>query len=334
MSRRYPDGPRINLFLAIIGQMLPRFFPFDPLEFNLSNARNYGDVAYYHVGPLKVYQLNHPDLARQILVGQPEKFHKPRLVKRAFRRFAGNGLLTSDGALWRQQRKLIQPAFQHKHVAHYAEVMVEHALRMVDGFEDGQVREINAEMMTLTLGVVVKSLFGTDITGEAEGLGALMTAVLDAANQRLNSAWQVPEWLPTRRNLVEKRALAKLDGVIQDLIRARRAAGDTTRDLLSILLTAVDEDSGARMSDRQLRDEMMTLFLAGHETTANALTWTWYLLSQYPEVEATLHDELRQVLGHRAPAVARPAESALHRDGGARVHAPLPTCSRLHTRAN
>jgi cytochrome P450 len=304
MSRRYPDGPKINLVLAIIGQMLPRLFPFDPLEFNLNNARNYGDVAYYHVGPLKVYQLNHPDLARQILVGQPDKFHKPRLVKRAFRAFAGNGLLTSDGALWRQQRKLIQPAFQHKHVAHYAEVMVEHALRMVDGFEDGQVREINAEMMTLTLGVVVKSLFGTDITGEAEGLGALMTAVLDAANQRLNSAWQVPEWLPTRRNLVEKRALAKLDGVIQDLIRARRAAGDTTRDLLSILLTAVDEDSGARMSDRQLRDEMMTLFLAGHETTANALTWTWYLLSQYPEVEATLHDELRRVLGHRAPAVA------------------------------
>src|SRR5712692_4249081 len=157
MKREYPDGPRINLLLAIIGQMLPKIFPFDPLGFGLSVARQFGDIAYYHVGPLHVYQLNHPDLARQILVEQPEKFVKPRLIKRAFRPFAGEGLLTSDGALWKQQRKLMQPAFHHSQLAMYGAVMVAHALHMIDSFEDGKVLEISAEMPKLTLGIVVKS---------------------------------------------------------------------------------------------------------------------------------------------------------------------------------
>jgi cytochrome P450 len=304
MKRRYPDGPRINLLLAIIGQMLPRFFPFDPLAFGLNNARQFGDIAYYHVGPLQVYQLNHPDLARQILVEQPEKFHKSRLIKRAFRPFAGEGLFTSDGALWRQQRKLMQPAFHHRQLAAYGDVMVAHALNMVESFGDGQVREINAEMVKLTLSVVVKSLFGADFTREAEDVGRLMLAVLDAANQRVNSAFSLPSWVPTRRNLRERRALAKLDAMLHTLIQTRRTSGESRDDLLSVLLAAVDEDSGARMSDRQLRDEMMTLFLAGHETTANALTWTWYLLSQHPEVEARLLEELHRTLRGRAPAAA------------------------------
>jgi cytochrome P450 len=128
--------------------------------------------------------------------------------------------------------------------------------------------------------------------------------VLDATNQRINSAFQVPSWIPTRRNLREKRALAQLDALIQELIRARRASEQDAEDLLSILLMAVDEESGARMSDRQLRDEMMTLFLAGHETTANALTWTWYLLSKHAEVEARLLEELQRVLAGRPPTVA------------------------------
>jgi cytochrome P450 len=303
MKRKYPAGPKINFVAAIIAQMLPKLFPFDPLAFN-SSLVEFGDVAYYHVGPLKVYQLNHPDLVRQILIEQPDKFHKPTFVKRAFRPFAGNGLLTSDGALWKQQRKLIQPAFHHKHLAAYGDVMVAHALRAADSFEQGQVREISSEMTTLTLGIVVESLFGADVTHQTHGIGELMTAVLDASNQRINSAIQVPEWIPTRRNMREKRALARLDGILQQLIWTRRASGEARGNLLSMLLMAVDEDSGARMSDRQLRDEMMTLFLAGHETTANALTWTWYLLSRHPHVEARLVDELQRVLAGRAPTAA------------------------------
>ena len=299
-----PPGPHINLPLALAAQMLPRLLPFDPLAFGLDIAREYGDIVYYHVGPLHVYQLTHPDLARQVLVEQPEKFHKAQLIKRAFRPFAGEGLLTSDGALWRQQRRLMQPAFHPAQLTTYGAAMVEHALRMVEAVEDGRVLEINEAMARLTLGIVVKCLFGADFMREAEKVSRLMVEVLDAANRRLNSVLLVPSWVPTWRNLREKRALATLDGMIQALITARRTSDRKPDDLLSVLLAAVDEDSGAGMSDRQLRDEMMTLFLAGHETTAAALTWTWYLLSQHPAVEARLVGELQQVLGGRAPTVA------------------------------
>ena len=306
MKQEYPDGPRINLPLAIIGQVLPAFFKFDPLAFGMGMARKYGDIAYYHLGPLRVYQLNHPDLVRQILVEQPEKFHKPRLVKRAFRPFAGNGLLTSDGELWKQQRKLIQPAFHHRQLAAYGDVMVAHTLRMVESFANGEVREIGAEMTKLTLDVVVGSLFGSELPPEAREIGGSMSAVMDAANYRLNRPVHIPSWVPTRRNLREKRVLAGLDSMLRTLVLARRASSDCNpggrEDLLSVLLAAVDEDSGVRMSDQQLRGEMMTLFLAGHETTATALTWTWYLLSRHPEVDAKLREELDRVLGGRAPA--------------------------------
>ena len=303
MSRGYPPGPRVNLLLALLTQLLPRWFPFDPLEFNLTLGREFGDIAYYRVGPLRVYQLNHPNLARQILVEQPEKFQKAQLIKHAFRPFAGNGLLTSDGALWRQQRKLIQPAFHHRQLATYADVMVAHALRMVDSWRDGEVREIGSEMTKLTLGIVLKSLFGAEMTRDAAGIRMLMATVLDASNNRINSAVRIPDWVPTRRNLRERRSLAKLDRMLQEMIRARRESNADGGDLLSALLSAVDADDGTRMSDRQLRDEIMTLFLAGHETTANALTWTWYLLSRHPDVEARLLDQTRRVLGGRPPAM-------------------------------
>ncbi len=284
--------------------MLPKVFPFDPLAFGLDIARQYGDIAYYKAGPLHVYQLAHPDLARQILVEQPEKFVKSRFITRAFRPFAGDGLLTSDGALWRQQRKLIQPAFHRGRLATYGDVMVARAVQTADSFEDGHVIEIDVEMAKLTLGIVVKTLFGADFTRESEEVSGLMVAVLNAANQRLNGVLRPPSWVPTPRNLREKRALARLDEMLHGVITTRRTSGEQRADLLSVLLAAVDEESGTRMSDRQLRDEMMTLFLAGHETTANALTWTWYLLSQHRDVEAKLLDELDEVLRGRAPTMA------------------------------
>jgi cytochrome P450 len=301
MRQGYPDGPRIKLPLAIIGQMFPALFPFDPLAFGLNIAREFGDIAHYRLGPLHVYQLSHPDLARQILVEQAEKFYKPKLIKRAFRPFAGEGLLTSDGALWRQQRKLMQPAFHHRQLAAYSDLMVAQAIRMVESFTDGEVREISREMAQLTMSVVVKSLFGADLPHEIREISHSMLAVLDAANQRMNSVLQIPSWVPTGRNLRERRALAQLDGMLHTLIQTRRASSERRDDLLSVLLAAVDEDSGHSVSNQQLRDEMMTLFLAGHETTANALTWTWYLLSRHPEIETKLLEELDRVLGGRQP---------------------------------
>jgi cytochrome P450 len=297
----YPPGPKINFLAALIGPMLPKLFPFDPLAFALDNAQKFGDIAYYRVGPLRIYQLNSPELIRQILVEHPEKFHKPVFIRRGFGPFVGNGLFTSDGDLWKQQRKLMQPAFNHTQIGKYGDIMVTHAQRLADSFQDGEVREISADMVKLTLGVVIKSLFGADFTLQAEEIGDLMTAALEAANQRLISAVQIPTWVPTRRNLQEKHALARIETMLRELIQIRRASTEQWTDLLSVLLKAVDEDSGLGMSDRQLRDEMMTLFLAGHETTANALTWTWYVLSKHPDVEAKLSDELRRVLGGRMP---------------------------------
>jgi len=181
------------------------------------------------------------------------------------------------------------------------DIMVTHASRLADSFHEGEVREISADMVRLTLSVVIKSLFGADFTHQAEEIGSPMTAALEAANQRLISAVQVPSWVPTRRNLQEKRALARIETMLRNLIEERRTSSEQWNDLLSVLLKAVDEESGARMSDRQLRDEMMTLFLAGHETTASALTWTWYMLSQHPDVATKLTDEIRRVLGGRTP---------------------------------
>jgi cytochrome P450 len=304
MTAAAPPGPRINMAFAVMAQLLPGLFQFDPLEFGVGNARAFGDIVYYKAGPLRVFQVSHPDYARQVLVEEPEKFHKPRLIKKAFAPFAGEGLLTSDGPLWKRQRRLMQPAFHHGALASYAEVMVGHGRRSAETFTDGQVVELQAEMSALTLAIVVECLFGGDVTRHIAEVSRLMVAVLEGSNHRLTFVLTPPSWVPTPRNLRERRALARLDEILHDLIAARRAAAGGRHDLLSMLLTAVDQDGGERMSDGQLRDEMMTLFLAGHETTANLLTWTWYLLSQHPAVETALLEEVDGVLQGRAPSAA------------------------------
>ena len=201
MRRTYPNGPRIKLLPVILGQMLPKRFPFDPLTFAAGIARDFGDIAHYKLGPLHVYQLNHPSLIREVLVDKADKFHKPRLVKRGLRPTAGDGLLTSDGALWKRQRKLIQPAFQHDRLPAYASVMVAQAQSMMDSYREGEIRDITANMAVLTLGIVVKCLFGADLPSQVRDISRPMLAVLDAANERLNSVLRTSSWLPTTRNL-------------------------------------------------------------------------------------------------------------------------------------
>jgi cytochrome P450 len=303
-SRTFPDGPRLNFPIVAIAQMFPRRFPFDPLAFNVSLARKYGDIAFFRLGPLRVYQVNRPDLIREVLVDQAHKFHKPRLLKRGARRMLGSGLLTSDGNLWKQQRKLIQPAFRHDRLSKYSDTMVAHSLRIVESFRDGEVVDISAVMGKLTQSVVVKALFGEDLPPEIADVGDALLTVSEAANQRLNAVLQLPSWVPTRKNLHERKALARLDVVLRLLIHTRRNSGLQHDDLLSVLLEATDDESHARMSDHQLRDELMTLFLAGQDTTANALTWTWYLLARHRGVEVKLREELARVLAGRPPAAA------------------------------
>ena len=299
MTTQHPPGPRGNLFLGIMRE----YNRSNRLEYLTTLKDTYGDTVRARFGPFYVYMVYHPDDVHEILVRQAAKFYKPRQTKLIFNRFLGNGLIVSDGDFWRRQRKLAQPAFHARRIESYAQTMVDYTLRMLDSWRDGQTRDIDQEMMMLTMSIVAKTLFDADVSGDAEEIGRAMTVIQQVANEQFNSLLPpLPEWLPTRQNRREQQAVKTLDTVIGRIIGQRRASGEDKGDLLSMLLLAQGEQ-GERMTDQQVRDEAMTLFLAGHETTSNALTWTWYLLSQHPEAEAKLHDELAIVLGERAPAL-------------------------------
>jgi cytochrome P450 len=299
MSKRIPPGPNGNFLLGVMRE----YNRADRLEY-LTNLRNtYGDVVRMRYGPFPVYMLYHPDDVHEVLVKQASKFYKTRLTKTIFNRFLGNGLIVSDGDFWKRQRRLAQPAFHARRIESYAQTMVEYALGMLGGWRHEQTRDIDQEMMRLTMGIVAKTLFDADVSSDADEIGRAMTVIQQIANQQFNSVIPpLPEWIPTWQNRRERQAVEALDRVLARIINERRASGEDKGDLLSMLLLAEDEN-GERMTDGQVRDEAMTLFLAGHETTSNALTWTWYLLSQHPEVEAKLHDELTIVLGGRVPTL-------------------------------
>jgi cytochrome P450 len=213
----------------------------------------------------------------------------------------GNGLLTSEGDFWRRQRRLAQPAFHRERVASYAGAMVAFAERMLTTWEDGQVRDVQEDMMQLTLEIVAKTLFDADIAGDAAAASAAMETLLRCFTARVNHMIRLPEHWPTPANFRLHRAVRRLERILFAIIAERRASGEDRGDLLSMLLHAQDEDDGGRMTDHQLRDEAMTLFMAGHETTANTMAWVWFLLANHPQAEARLHAELDEVLGGRSP---------------------------------
>jgi cytochrome P450 len=262
--------------------------------------QKYGDVVSFRLGPRRMVLLNHPDLVEDVLVTQNRKFIK-HFALRMTRLTLGNGLLTSEGDFWRRQRRLAQPAFHRERVASYAGAMVTFAERLLNTWEDGQVRDAQEDMMRLTLEIVAKTLFDADITCDAADASAAMETLLRCFTARVNHMIRLPEHWPTPTNLRLQRAIRRLERILFAIIAERRASGEDRGDLLSMLLHAQDEDDGGRMTDHQLRDEAMTLFMAGHETTANTLSWVWFLLSNHPEAENRLHAELDEVLGERAP---------------------------------
>jgi len=277
----------------------------DPLRFLTRIAREHGDIVHFRIGPQHVLLLNHPDLVRDALVTRADCFHKGRALQRA-KRLLGEGLLTSEGEHHRRQRRLAQPAFHRKRIDSYGALMVEYAARDSARWQDGETRDIAHEMMRLTLAIVGKTLFDADVESEADEIGGALTQILELFQMLLLPYSEYLERLPLPANRRFTRARAALDAVIYRIIEERRASGTDRGDLLSMLLVAQDEEDSASggMSDEQLRDEVMTIFLAGHETTANALAWTWYLLAQNPEAEARLHAELDAVLeGGRLPTV-------------------------------
>src|ERR1700730_6893339 len=299
-GNRVPPGPK---GLPIVGVALE--LRRDPLTLLQRVAREYGDIASIRAPLGTRVLLNHPDYIEQVLVVQQAKFHKSTITKRVTERMLGQGLLISEGDFWRRQRRLAQPAFHRGRINEYAAPMVEIAQTHIRDWRDGETREVAHDMTALTLDIAVRTLFGTTLPGEAEQVGRAMTFLMRHELGRQRSPFRVPASWRTPRNRRAQREVEFLDSLVYRIIEERRAKAGSNHhaDLLSMLMGAMDED-GSQMTPKQLRDETMTLFLAGHETTALTLSWMWYLLSENPEADARLYEELRGVLGERAPGVA------------------------------
>lgn len=291
-----PPGPKNPVLLG----HLPAFRR-NPLTFLSRIVSDYPNLCYFRLGNQHLYFLNHPDLIREVLVTQQSAFRKSRILQRS-KILLGEGLLTSEGEYHLRQRRLVQPAFHRDRLAGYATSMSELATRTAGSWSNGDLRDIHQEMARLTLAIVARTLFSADVDADAEAIGESMSAVLGLFQIALLPFSELMVKLPLPITRRFQAAKAQLDRIIYRIIEERRTSSIDTGDLLSMLILAQDEEAGTGgMTDRQVRDEALTLFLAGHETTANALTWAWYLLSQNPRAEAAFHHELDTVLGDRPP---------------------------------
>lgn len=264
----------------------------------------HGDVSEIALGPRRVALLMHPDDIQRVLVSEARKFRKGLALGKS-RRLLGEGLLTSEGEFHLRQRRLVQPAFHRERIASYAAAMVEAAERLSGTWHPAETRDVHADMMGLTLTIAGRALFDADVEGDVHDVAEALDLSLRMANLQILPFGELLERVPLRWVRDLHRARTRMDALIYRLISEHQRSGADRGDLLSMLVAARDaEGDGTGMTDRQLRDEIVTLLMAAHETTANALTWTWYLLSRHPSVEARLHRELDRVLGGRAPTAA------------------------------
>lgn len=289
-------GPRVPGWLMALTQLSPKRIEFDSLTYLTENAAKFGRFFAIYSGKQVTYVTTDPHLAHEILVTRHQEFHKAELIRNAVAPFARNGLLTSEGDFWKRQRKLAQPAFHHQRIATYGAVVTDETQKLLTTWRTGETRDIAHDMMALTLQVVNKTLFNVELTQQTEHIGQLMQVILEAANDRINSYHPLWERIFQRQKRREAAALAELKQIVDKIIAEHRTQGDDKGDLLSTLLAARDEH-GEPMAESQLRDEVITLFIAGHETTANTLTWTFYLLAQNPAVTETLLAEIAPLQG-------------------------------------
>lgn len=295
----YPPGPK---GLPVVG-IFPEFRR-NPATYLLKTARTYGDIAYFRLNLQHMFLFSRPEYAQDILVTNQRKFEKSRIMKRS-KILLGEGLLTSESDFHLRQRRLAQPAFHRDRLIGYSNGMVECATRTQSRWQPGEIRDIHADMTALTLTIVARSLFSVDLESSAAEIGQVMKDIVKLFDMLVLPFSEYIQKLPLPSMRRFERARDLLDKIIYGFINERRASGVDRGDLLSMLLLAQDEEGDhSGMTDKQVRDEALTLFLAGHETTANALTWTWYLLSQHPDVEQRFHAELRDVLNGRPPEFA------------------------------
>ncbi len=297
----YPPGPPALSNNILKQYMFYRDFLKDPLGKVAGWVAEYGDVFQLQFGDSHQYMITNPEMIREILVKQANIFIKgPDYTdeKTGMARFMGQGLVTSNGDFWKRQRRLAAPAFHTQRISAYADTMVSYALQIMDDWDNKTQLDVDEEMMQLTLMIVGRTLFDADASTTVDSVKQAVGVVQKASN----TATLLPSWIPTPLRIQSARANAVLDEIVYEFIADRRASGEDKGDLLSMLLLSEDVD-GNRMTDKQARDEAVTLFLAGHETTANTLNWTWWLLAQYPEIEAKLHHEIDTVLGGESPTL-------------------------------
>ena len=296
-----PRVPGVPLF----GNLLD--FREDRARLLVRIAREFGDIASVRIGFFTAVVVSAPELAHQVLVEHEDAFVKAPGLSIFARPLLGNGLLTSEKAFHRRQRRMMSPMFIHKRIAHYAEVMASRAESTASKWRDGETINVAAEMMALTLEIVGKTLFDAEVGEEAAEIGHALTAAMEHIVGSINSLVPIPPSWPTPANRRNRKAVARLDETIYRMIEERRGSAIERNDLLSMLLAARDEeeksDAGSGMDDRQVRDEAMTLFLAGHETTANAMAWALYLLAQTSHVHARMTREIDEALGGRTPTI-------------------------------
>ncbi|MDP3721986.1 MAG: cytochrome P450 [Candidatus Omnitrophota bacterium] len=293
-----PPGPKGKPF---VGHLFA--FRRDPTGFLLGLARDYGDIVYFKFGPWHAFLLNNPSEIEAVLVTHHDQFVKGRGLVRA-KGLLGEGLLTSEGTFHRRQRQLVQPAFHRQQVTTYAEVMTRCTAHLLERWQDGATMDIAKEMRHLTLAIAGQALFHADLEPEVEEINEALTSFMDAWYTLMLPFSELLERLPLPSTRRFQAARTRLNATVSGLVRKRQTQHHEGADALSLLLEARDScGSEYRLTDRQVHDEVMTLLLAGHETTANALSWTWYLLAQHPDVERVLHTELDTVLAGRPPTV-------------------------------
>lgn len=274
----------------------------DPLTFLQSLAHDYGDLVYLHMAGRPLYLVNHPDLVREVLVTKGESFRKGRGLQGA-KRVLGEGLLTSEGNYHLAQRRRIQPLFHRRQIERYAETMVQQSVHCAESWRSGAVVDMHDEMMGLTLAIVGKTLFGQDLGRQAAVVGEAMDVLTRNFQRLLTPFAPITEWLPTAENRRLRQSIAQLDHIVAQLVNPQTATAD--HNLVSLLAAAMPETTDEPNAlAAHLRDEVLTLLLAGHETTANALSFTWWLLAHHPMVAAKLHAELDQTLSGRLPTLA------------------------------
>jgi cytochrome P450 len=327
--RRRAPGPRYYTpFEFFVGARR------DPVGFLYDAAREFGDVVRFQAWPLLGYLVVRPEHVRHVLQENNRNYRKGKLIAKA-KVLIGEGLFTSEGDFWLRQRRLAQPAFHRERIEGFAAAITESTASMLEAWRTpartGWPIDVLQEMSALTLRVVGRVLFSIDLAGEAAGVGRALLVALEHLNHLATRLCPLPPFVPTPRNVRFLMARRRLDRVVLGIIERRRRQETAVPDLLSMLLAARDADTGEGMSDRQLRDEVMTFVLAGHETTAVALAWVWYLLARHPEIEERLRAEVRDVLGDRQATVADLRALALTRrvvEETMRLYPPVPVIAR------